>query len=106
MLLTGAPVTAERAYGIGLITEIADPGQAVERALHVASALAKKSAGALTSAKQAVRGRDARATVEDAEEDCFADVWGSEDWREGIEALLARRSPVFERATRARGGSS
>ncbi len=26
---------------------------------------------------------------------CFEAVWGSADWREGIDALLARMKPVF-----------
>ncbi len=29
------------------------------------------------------------------EEECFAQVWGGADWQEGIEALLAKRPPVF-----------
>ena len=105
MLLTGVPIGAERARTLGLVTEIVPPGQALRRAWELGEALAHKSPRALAWSKRAVRGRPGVADRDRWEEDCFAEVWGGEDWREGIEALLARRPVAFDAPPATRGAS-
>ncbi|MEJ2865594.1 enoyl-CoA hydratase-related protein [Actinomycetospora flava] len=43
MLLTGDPISAERAYELGLVSELVEPGQAGERALALADRVAARS---------------------------------------------------------------
>ncbi|OGL19745.1 MAG: hypothetical protein A3K12_07545 [Candidatus Rokubacteria bacterium RIFCSPLOWO2_12_FULL_71_19] len=108
MLLTGAPIAASRAHVLGLVTQVVPPGQALAAASRMAGALARKSPLALTWSKRVIRGAPAVGGGDDREweEECFGHVWGSEDWQEGIEALLSRRAAVFgdRGADRAQGG--
>jgi enoyl-CoA hydratase len=106
MVLTGAAITAERALALGLVTEIVPSGWALRRAQELGETLARKSPAALTWSKRAVRGRPSVGNGDTWDEDCFAEVWGGEDWREGIDALLARRQPVFGERAAVRGDGS
>lgn len=54
------------------------------------------SPAAIRAAKCALLGGDERA--------CFEAVWGRDDWREGIDALLAKRPPVFGPDEKGSGG--
>jgi 2-(1,2-epoxy-1,2-dihydrophenyl)acetyl-CoA isomerase len=96
MVLTGAPVEAEEALRIGLITGIVDDedfAAAVQRrALAVGAA-----ALAVAHAKRLVRlGAEdsleaALARESEAQEECF----DSDDFKEGLEAFRAKRGPQF-----------
>jgi hypothetical protein len=90
---------------VGLVTETVEPGRALARAWEIGAAIGRKSGAALTWAKRAARGV-ASSGVDDLEEDCFAEVWRGDDWREGIEALLARRAPAFSPPAKPAGGLS
>lgn len=87
MLLTGRTYDAAKALGIGLVHEVVVSEQLLETAMVLARALSAMSARALRAAKCALRGTDER--------ECFQEVWGKEDWEEGIEALLEKRPPRF-----------
>lgn len=90
MLLTGRTVDAYEARAIGLVHEVVLPEHLEEAVSSRAAALAAASPVAFRSAKRALLGADERA--------CFEEVWGSRDWQEGVEALLGKRAPAFERS--------
>jgi enoyl-CoA hydratase/carnithine racemase len=94
LLLTGRPLDARGALAIGLVGEVVAADDIVMVAFERGRALSEFSGSALSAMKCALRGGDDRA--------CFEGVWGSPDWQEGIEALLAKRPPHFVR----QGGSS
>lgn len=55
MILSGTPVSAEYANQIGIISELAKPGGALETALSIASELLKNSSSAMMLAKEAIQ---------------------------------------------------
>src|SRR5947199_65067 len=52
--LTGDPVDAERAYELGIVNRLAEPGGAVEAALELADAIVKNGPLALRASKRIV----------------------------------------------------
>lgn len=94
LLLTGRPVEAAESRAIGLVNEVIPSDRLINRALERAQEMAALSPTALRAAKCALLGGDEGA--------CFEAVWGEADWREGIDALLAKRSPSFR--PRGKGG--
>ncbi len=54
MILTGRPVTAQEARAMGLVNEVVPPGQALERAIEIARALADFPQAALRNERRAV----------------------------------------------------
>lgn len=87
LLLTGRRVDASRALDMGLVTQVVSSERLLGEVMGRGRETAALSAAALRAAKCALAGRD--------EVGCFESVWGKADWREGIDALLAKRIPVF-----------
>lgn len=87
LLLTGQPVGAPEARGVGLVNEVVPADRLIDEALRRAREMAALSPAAIRAAKCALLGGDERA--------CFESVWGQADWQEGIDALLAKRVPAF-----------
>ena len=54
MILTGRPVTVQEAKAMGLVNEVVPPGQALERAIEIAKALADFPQAALRNDRRAV----------------------------------------------------
>lgn len=89
MLLMGRSYDASEALRVGLVHEVVPSVQLQEAAMARACALSAMPAAAMRAAKCALRGGDERT--------CFQEVWGKEDWQEGIDALFAKRTPTFPR---------
>jgi enoyl-CoA hydratase/carnithine racemase len=96
LLLTGRQVEATRARMIGLVNEVVSPDRLMEEALGRAEKIAALSPAALRAVKCALLGGNETA--------CFEAVWGHSDWREGMDALLAKMKPVFGSAEMGSGG--
>lgn len=96
MILTGRSVDANVALEWGLITRVQPAATFATGLEGLLNSLLAMSPAALSLAKIALTGGpgdpDATPTQET---DAFTQAWGSEDWREGIAALLAKRSPRF-----------
>ncbi len=98
LALTGDPIDAERAYELGLVNHLAEPGQALDMALQLAEKIAANGPLALAATK--------RVMVESADwsDNEFFDrqrpiidpVFASEDAREGATAFSERRDPVWK----------
>ncbi|MGH7552125.1 MAG: enoyl-CoA hydratase-related protein, partial [Longimicrobiales bacterium] len=95
MLLTTRLIEADEALAIGLVGELADTPEALmQRAHALAGQLAAQAPLTMRAGKEIVRRMRARfAGVED--EDLIALCYGSADFREGLEAFLAKRKPRF-----------
>ncbi|WP_303290517.1 crotonase/enoyl-CoA hydratase family protein [Marinobacter sp. SS5-14b] len=97
-LLTGDEWTAEQAYQWGLIQELVEPGEQLNKAMEIAEKIAKAAPlgvrGSLKSSKIAVsEGQEV------AKERLFPElrpVMASEDVKEGIQSFLERREAVFQ----------
>ncbi len=98
LALTGEPIEAERAHELGLVNRLAEPGQALDVALKLASEIAANGPLALQATK--------RILLESAdwpESEFFArqgeisgPVFASEDAREGAQAFAEKREPQWK----------
>ncbi|MEN0135293.1 MAG: enoyl-CoA hydratase-related protein [Rhodococcus sp. (in: high G+C Gram-positive bacteria)] len=93
MLLTGRPITADRAHGYGLVNEIVDDGAAEQSAIATAEQIAANAPVAVQATLRAistvVRGDDDRGWIftSQAEEK----VRNSNDFQEGLLAFREKR---------------
>jgi enoyl-CoA hydratase len=98
LLFTGDIVSGDEAYRIGLVNKVV----AKEALLDEAKAWAKKLAGkprvALSVLKSAIDNgiNMDLATALNFENECFVTTYLSEDGREGFQAFIEKRKPVFK----------
>ena len=98
VLLTGRRVPAAEAAGIGLVEHLVAPGTERQAALDVATAIAAGAPLAAASTRATLRSGlaadAARAMAHELQEQ--ARLAGTRDAVEGVQAMLAKRPPVFE----------
>jgi len=97
-LLTGEEYDAAEAHRIGLIQEVVEPGRQLDRAVEIAQIIATKSAplgvkATLASAHRA-RTEGEAAAFRQLEPD-MAELFASEDGREGLRSFVERREAEF-----------
>lgn len=97
MALTAQPITAEAAHQYGLVTELADKGEAVNVALEIAEQIAKNAPLGLIASKALIAKSKGQTEAEfwayqKAE---HMHVFSSEDAREGATAFAEKRPPVW-----------
>jgi enoyl-CoA hydratase len=97
MILTGEPIDAATALRAGLVSEVVSDAKAVERALEVGRLIARHSPVATCAAKRSVL-RAFQLSLDEgleSERAIFAEVYASDDRREGMAAFLERRPAQF-----------
>jgi 2-(1,2-epoxy-1,2-dihydrophenyl)acetyl-CoA isomerase len=96
MMFRAKPVAAEDAARLGLVDVLAEPGAALAEARAVARDIAEGAPLSNGMAKQLInRSTGPLAEFLKAEADAQGLLYGSEDHREGREAFMAKRKPVF-----------
>ncbi len=97
LCLTGAQITAQRAYELNLVNRVLPPEELESATLALAEQLAAFSPEALRGNLDAivVGGEADLATALDYEAQAFATAAATEDFREGTRAFLERRKAVF-----------
>lgn len=98
MLMSGEAITGERAYQLGLISELAEPGQTLARAQQLAKAASKMPPKAIAAIKRVLKQGadlplDAALTMENRE---FLLLFDTEDKTEGMTAFLEKRKAEFK----------
>ena len=97
LALTGDPITAERAHGLGLVNRVAEPGAALEAALELAGAIVANGPLALVATKRVLAEAPGwpagEAWARQAE--IAGPVFASDDAREGAAAFTEKRAPVW-----------
>jgi len=95
--LSGDAIGGEEAHRIGLVELLADPGEHIDRAVALAHRIARWSPVALRLAKRAVNSalETPLAAGLELERELFLAAFGSEDGREGVQAFVEKRPPVF-----------
>lgn len=101
MMLTNERVNAETALRIGLVEQVVARGQARQAALELAQRVSALSPRAVTYSKglihQARQGTP-RAAALALERERFVDLFDGADQREGVNAFLEKRKPVWKNA--------
>lgn len=94
-ILTGEPIAAERAYALGLVSRLVEPGAAVDEAMRVAAQIVAAAPLAVQASRQVVLA--SMSLEEDAlrrmSGDLMAEVMASEDTAEGLAAFAEKRPP-------------
>jgi enoyl-CoA hydratase len=98
LALTGDPITADRAYELGVVNRLAEPGAAVDAALALASAIAKNGPLAVAATKAVLQSQFDWTEQEfwQRQGEIAGPVFGSEDAREGAVAFSEKREPVWK----------
>ncbi len=98
VILTGEPLSAQRAYDLGLVNRLVGPGEAVDAALALAAQICQAAPLAVWASRKVVL---AAAYADDetlkhmtnAE---FAVIMSSEDTKEGLTAFIEKRPPNWQ----------
>lgn len=98
LIMTGDMIDARAAQGLGLVGEVAAPGELAECARKLAAKLVAKSPLALRQAKAVLR---AAATMDESagllfEQQAFGVVFASADRVEGTQAFAQKRAPRWQ----------
>lgn len=98
LFFVGRTVDAERALGMGLVNEVAEPDALDARVLDLAAEIASNAPLSLAGNKRMIRElrrlrlpADLERELVELRESCFA----SEDFREGVSAFTEKRKPVW-----------
>jgi enoyl-CoA hydratase len=98
LILTGDAIDAERAFELGLVNRLTEPGGALDAALELAETIAANGPLALAAAKrilvESIDWPDSEFFARQS--DIIAPVMGSEDAREGAKAFAEKRAPVWQ----------
>jgi len=97
-MLSGAPVTARRAYELGLVNKVVPAEMTIEVAKRTARQLAEKAPLALRMAKESVLKAFESPLSEGlaSERKSFYFLFSTEDQKEGMHAFLEKRKGVFK----------
>ncbi|MUL82324.1 MULTISPECIES: crotonase/enoyl-CoA hydratase family protein [unclassified Mycolicibacterium] len=100
-VLTGAPISAARAYELGLVNRVAPEGTSVEVAMQIAGEIAANAPISVRYSKQvmhrtAVDGSDWEAEVWNVNKAAIKAVFTSQDALEGPRAFAEKRTPEWQ----------
>lgn len=98
LMLTGEPVSAQRASEIGLVNEVVEPPDLDSRALELAALLASRSPlGSRHIKRLVIEGADLPLSEGlRREREALLTILASYDYAEGLAAFAEKRKPAFE----------
>jgi enoyl-CoA hydratase len=97
IVLSGEPIDAPRAYELGLVSELVEPGQSLERATQLARVIASHAPGSIRETlgllRDSVGASDENAT--DLARKALGRLSKTDDFREGPRAFIEHRPPKW-----------
>jgi enoyl-CoA hydratase len=98
LILTGEPLPAQRAYELGLVNRLAEPGQATEVALELAGQITAAAPLAVWESRKVVlaAATENDDTLKSMTDAAMATVMRSEDIKEGLTAFIEKRAPQWK----------
>lgn len=98
MILCGERLKSDKALEIGLVEEVVEQGQALERALQLAEQVGEQSPSAVAACKTLIQSGRSRPLDQGyiLERELFVDLFHTEDQREGVNAFLEKRKAEWK----------
>ncbi|MFT5142720.1 MAG: enoyl-CoA hydratase [Rhodothermales bacterium] len=97
LLTTASHVSAQRAYEMGLVNAVVEPGEALAAAMKMAKTIARQAPVGVRLSMEAALASDQRLADGLAmEAELFGQTFDTEDLTEGVDAFLERRKPQFK----------
>jgi enoyl-CoA hydratase/carnithine racemase len=94
LLFTARLIDAEEGKAAGVFNDVVEPERLEARTLELAAQIASNAPLTIRSVKEGVRRLVERARIPDAE-DLVLMAYMSDDFKEGVEAFLAKRKPTW-----------
>lgn len=96
LTLTGDPITAQRAYELGLVNKVVPAEEVLEEAIAFAERIARNGPLALAATKELVHlANTDMAAARARQAELSSVVFGSNDAKEGATAFIEKRDPVW-----------
>ena len=98
VILTGEPLSADRAYSLGLVNRLVEPGAALDAALALAEKISASAPLAVWASRKIVLAAayEDDATLKRMTNEGFAAIMASEDTKEGLTAFIEKRLPNWQ----------
>jgi enoyl-CoA hydratase len=98
MILTGNSISAEEAYRIGLVNKVSTVKDLMDETRKIAVTIASKPSISVRAAKEAIlKAEDTTMHIGlEFERKMFCSLFSTEDGKEGLNAFLEKRQPVFK----------
>jgi len=98
LIMTGEMIRADEAYRIGLVDELCEPEELMDKAQAMANEIASKAPLAIKKAKECINGGLEMTLAEgcNLEMKKFSEVCGTNDKTEGTKAFMEKRKPDFK----------
>lgn len=97
-LLTGDEISAKEAFRIGLVQELTEPGQQINKALEIATVISKQAplgVKATLNSARITRAQGEKPAIKRLLPD-LVPIMESEDFKEGIQSFIERREAKFK----------
>jgi enoyl-CoA hydratase len=97
-ILTGEPIDARRAYELGLVSRLVEPGAALDEALGVAQKIAAAAPLAVRASRRVVLSAEYEHddTLRRVSRDLVDELLASDDASEGLSAFAEKRQPQWQ----------
>jgi len=98
MVYTGEMISAQEALSLGLVNKVVPAAELMETVFKTVNAILSRAPMAVAGAKKSIN-QAYELEVEEAlkaEAACFAELFTTEDVREGTRAFIEKRQPVFK----------
>ncbi len=98
VILTGEPIPAQRAYELGLVGRLVEPGQALDAALALANKICENAPLAVWESRKVVLASsyESEENLKRLTNEGFGRVLSSEDTKEGLTAFIEKRAPQWK----------
>jgi enoyl-CoA hydratase/carnithine racemase len=96
-IMTGEPIDAHRAFDLGLVSRLVDPGAAFDEALRLARQIVSSGPLAVRASRRVVlaAAHHDDETLKLLSKKLLGEVLASEDAKEGLSAFIEKRSPQW-----------
>ncbi|MFN3254444.1 MAG: enoyl-CoA hydratase-related protein [Ilumatobacter sp.] len=97
-ILTGEPIPAQRAFDLGLVSRLVEPGEATNEALRLAEQITQSAPMAVWESRKVVLAAayEDDETLKKMTNRAMAKVMSSEDLKEGLTAFIEKRPPAWK----------